>query len=210
METTKSWKKGNWKTLETERKSLCWSHGKRKCLAGEMTRMATRTTTEPQSMQRFAKAKFRPTKPYLSHVTVTLHLFLSLPITLSLSLVLTCTHAKFWTHFGFWNRIRMLVNWIWLACVQSSTWLLPQVPIDTVWFLVAAPLATAFHAFWNARQDMSLPWKLANTFSNIRNFPLNNFRWISNQISFLNTIRFGAFFHFWKRKWKAMIPFYGR
>jgi len=50
--------KGQLETQETERTPLCSLHGHRKWLAGKMTRMATRTTNTPQSMQRFAKQSF--------------------------------------------------------------------------------------------------------------------------------------------------------
>lgn len=97
------------------------------------------------------KANFQPTKPYLSHVTgkgkgncncncyckgncdcnVTRN-----PPTIFRFLFhcppLHPPFVSFWpftaiesfrAHFGFWNRMRALANWIWLVCVQSSTWL---------------------------------------------------------------------------------------
>lgn len=95
------------------------------------------------------KANFRPTKPYLSHVTakakVTVTVTVTVrvtvtrnppPLQLSFDFSFTAPHStplfclftrslplKVRAHFGFWNRMRALANWIWLVCVQSSTWL---------------------------------------------------------------------------------------
>lgn len=136
------------------------------------------------------KANFRPTKPYLSHVTgkgkgncncncyckgncdcnVTRN-----PPTL-FRFLLHCPPfhppcVSFWpftaiesfrAHFGFWNRMRALANWIWLVCVQSSTWLQR---LFTFRSLAAIRISLPCR-----REDMFMPWKLANTFRTFRNF----------------------------------------